>query len=51
MSSVSRLIEELQRNEYEDYIRSQSECDFCRYEFNKQYESKCPLCGIEVKSK
>lgn len=27
-----------------------NKCDFCRYEFNKNYEYKCPVCGTYVES-
>lgn len=26
-----------------------NKCDFCRYEFNKDYEPKCPCCDEAVK--
>lgn len=26
-----------------------NKCDFCKQEFNKDYECKCPTCGTEVK--
>lgn len=26
-----------------------NKCDFCRQEFNKDHEYKCPICGFKVK--
>jgi predicted Zn-ribbon and HTH transcriptional regulator len=40
--AVKKLIESMSKN-------NQNKCDDCRYEFNKDYESKCPLCDYEVK--
>lgn len=27
-----------------------SKCNFCRYEFNKSYLQKCPICNEEVEN-
>jgi uncharacterized Zn finger protein (UPF0148 family) len=28
-----------------------NKCPFCRYEFNKDYLQKCPVCGEKVEKK
>jgi DNA-directed RNA polymerase subunit RPC12/RpoP len=29
-------------------MKMDNKCDFCRQEFNKDYEYKCPTCGTKV---
>lgn len=51
MSGVNRLFDETKQQEYEKYIKNESECVFCRYKFNKNHLNKCPICSVEVKKK
>lgn len=50
-SGVNDLIIEMKNKQLEEYLKNESECDYCRYKFNKQYLNKCPICSTEVKKR
>ncbi|MCM3387227.1 hypothetical protein M3649_03660 [Ureibacillus chungkukjangi] len=45
------LLEAFTEDNYITREEIDNKCNFCRYQFNKNYEYKCPCCGELIKIK